>query len=152
MRLVLIGVVVVVVAVAAVMLAPRSTQHATAPQPVLPESTGTPAPPLASVEPSWITHPEIGFKTRAKLEEHFQKHGRDFNARDADAYLELAQTLRDRPAGGMVLEAVRRDHVVTRFDRASGAFIAFDRDLTIRTFFRPNDGEEYFRRQLEREP
>jgi hypothetical protein len=49
-----------------------------------------------------------------------------------------------------VLEAVRTDGVVTRFDRASGAFLAFDRDLTIKTFFRPYDGERYYTRQLAR--
>ena len=56
-----------------------------------------------------------------------------------------AQSLRDRPAGGEVLEAVRRDGVITRFDRRRGDFLAFDRDRTIRTFFRPNDGEAYLR-------
>ena len=51
---------------------------------------------------------------------------------------------------GIPLEAVRTDGVVTRFDRAQGAFLAFDRDRTIRTFFHPNDGERYFQRQLAR--
>jgi pyocin large subunit-like protein len=52
-----------------------------------------------------------------------------------------------------VLE-IRRpsDGVVSRFDRRSGAFLAFDSDGTIRTFFRPNDGESYFRRQARRAP
>jgi pyocin large subunit-like protein len=62
----------------------------------------------------------------------------------------MAQELRDRPIDGSVLEAARSDGVVTRFDRASGAFLAFNRDRTIRTFFKPNDGEAYFRRQLNR--
>ena len=46
----------------------------------------------------------------------------------------------------------RRTCVITRFDKSSGAFIAFDADGTIRTFFKPNVGEEYFRRQSERDP
>jgi pyocin large subunit-like protein len=65
-------------------------------------------------------------------------------------YLGLAQTLRDRSAGGDVLEIIRRDGVITRFDRSSGAFLAFNDDRTIRTFFKPNDGENYFRRQSKR--
>jgi pyocin large subunit-like protein len=40
--------------------------------------------------------------------------------------------------------------VITRFDRASGGFVAFDGDGVIRTFFAPNDGERYFRRQARR--
>ena len=31
-------------------------------------------------------------------------------------------------------------------DRRSGAFLAYNTDLTIRTFFRPNAGEAYFQR------
>ena len=41
-------------------------------------------------------------------------------------YLALAQALRDRPLGPRVVEAARPDGVVTRFDRDSGAFLAFD--------------------------
>ena len=62
----------------------------------------------------------------------------------------MAQLLRDAPLGSTVLEIRRPDGTVSRFDRASGAFIAFDADGTIRTFFKPNDGEVYFSRQLKR--
>ncbi len=65
----------------------------------------------------------------------------------------MAQTLRDAPAGGMVLEIVRpADGVVSRFDKSNGAFLAFNPDRTIRTYFKPNDGESYFRRQAKRPP
>ena len=97
-----------------------------------------------------VRHAEIGFASTERLADHFEKHGAEFKVATADGYLLLAQALRDRPAGGDVLEARRSDGVITRFDRASGAFIAFDNDRTIRTFFRPNDGENYFWRQLGR--
>ena len=67
-----------------------------------------------------------------------------------DRYLRLAQELRDRPAGGMILESVRSDGTIVRYDKSSGAFIAFNRDGTIRTFFRPDRGDAYFRSQLQR--
>jgi pyocin large subunit-like protein len=67
-----------------------------------------------------------------------------------DAYLQAAQTLRDAPTGGDVLEVRRADGVISRFDRRDGSFIAVNPDGTIRTFFRPNDGEAYFRRQATR--
>ena len=65
-------------------------------------------------------------------------------------YLRLAQELRDRAPGGLVLEAVRGDGVIVRYDQATGAFIAFERDGRIRTFFRPAGGDAYFRGQLRR--
>lgn len=98
-----------------------------------------------------VRHAAIGFRTPERLAEHFEKHGAEFGGLTADGYLLMAQALRDRPAGGDVLEMVREDGVITRFDRATGAFIAFDRDFTIRTFFRPVDGEAYYHRQSRRE-
>lgn len=104
-----------------------------------------------SAGPDGSARAAIGFRDPAHLAEHFQKHGSEFGVRTAQEYLGLAQRLRDRPVGGDVLEAVRGDGTVTRFDRSSGAFLAFEPNGMIRTFFRPNDGEAYFRRQLSRE-
>ncbi|MDZ7632830.1 MAG: hypothetical protein U5K74_16195 [Gemmatimonadaceae bacterium] len=93
-----------------------------------------------------------GFTSRQRLREHYDKHGEEFPGLSIEAYLLAAQALRDAPVGGSALEVRRRDGVVTRFDRTSGAFLAANRDGTIRTFFRPNDGEAYFRRQASRTP
>ncbi|WP_309670032.1 hypothetical protein [Gemmatimonas sp.] len=95
----------------------------------------------------------IGFRSTARLVEHYEKHGREFGTVSQAQYLQLAQQLRDAPVGGDVLEVVRQaDGVISRFDKASGAFLAADPDGTIRTFFKPNDGEAYFRRQARRSP
>jgi pyocin large subunit-like protein len=91
-----------------------------------------------------------GFRSRKQFEEHFAKHGREFGNVTPDEYLHLAQELRDAPAGGPILEIAKPDGVITRFDKRSGALGAYNRDRTIRTFFKPNDGERYFRRQASR--
>jgi pyocin large subunit-like protein len=93
---------------------------------------------------------EIGFATRRKFLDHYEKHGAEFGLISQEEYLRQAQILRDSPAGGDILEAVRADGVITRFDRKTGAFLAFNPDLIIRTYFKPNDGERYFRRQSKR--
>lgn len=97
-----------------------------------------------------ITRPDVGFASAERLDEHYRKHGREFGSIGRDRYLRLAQALRDGPVGGAVLQAVRPDGVITRFDRSSGAFVAFGTDGVIRTFFAPNDGERYFHRQARR--
>jgi hypothetical protein len=99
-----------------------------------------------------IRNAGVGFKSRQRLIEHFDKHGAEFPGYSMAQYLAAAQALRDRPAGGAVLEAVRSDGVITRFDKDQGAFLAVERSGHIRTFFRPNDGEAYFRRQMRRRP
>lgn len=97
-----------------------------------------------------VSHADIGFRSQKALDDHFAKHGREFGTIDRDEYLRLAQALRDAPIGSDVLEAVREDRVTSRFRRSRGEFVAFNPDLTLRTFFKPNDGEAYFRRQAER--
>ena len=92
----------------------------------------------------------IGFADQRRLDEHYDKHGSEFGRITKQDYLRQAQLLRDAEVGGPVLQTVRSDGVTTKFDRQTGAFVAFNRNGTIRTFFKPNDGERYYRRQAER--
>lgn len=120
------------------------------------EPTERPAAPAAqpkSSSPSSNTAVDarVGFTSKRALEEHFAKHGREFGSLSQAEYLRLAQELRDAAATGSVREARRDDGVTTRFDTRSGAFVAFNPDKTIRTFFKPNDGLRYFERQLDKE-
>jgi hypothetical protein len=91
-----------------------------------------------------------GFRSRAQLDEHYAKHGAEFGHISEAEYLRLAQELRDAPVGGPILEARRPNGQFSRFDRRQGYFGAYNPDGTIRTFFIPNDGERYFRRQARR--
>ena len=81
------------------------------------------------------------------MDEHYAKHGAEFGHISEAEYLRLAQELRDAPVGGPVLEARRPNGQFSRFDRRKGYFGAYNPDRTIRTFFIPNNGERYFRRQ-----
>jgi len=113
------------------------------------ERVAGPAVPAAA---AGVARPEVGFRSPRDLAEHHAKHAAEFGGISEAEYLRRAQSLRDRPAGGSVLELVRADGVITRFDRATGDFLATDPDGTIRTFFRPNAGEAYFQRQAKRSP
>jgi len=135
-------VVALALAAAAITLMPRPVHHAPRARVAVPQ-----APLETEFAPA---RPEIGFRTHEGLAEHYRKHGLEFGSISMDRYLRLAQALRDRPAGGLILEAVRGDGVIVRYDKSSGAFIAFNRDGTIRTFFRPDRGDAYFRSQLQR--
>ncbi len=92
----------------------------------------------------------VGFADARRLDEHFEKHGAEFGRITKQDYLRQAQLLRDAKVGDPILETVRRDGVTTRFDKQTGAFIAFNPNGVIRTFFKPNAGERYYRRQAER--
>jgi pyocin large subunit-like protein len=91
-----------------------------------------------------------GFRSKRQFDEHYAKHGAEFGRISQQEYLERAQALRDAPAGGPILEAVTPEGIVSKFDRRSGSFGAYNSDRTIRTFFMPNAGERYFRRQAQK--
>ncbi len=91
-----------------------------------------------------------GFRTRDMMLQHYAKHGKEFGNISVDQYLRMAQELRDAPKSDGLLEAVREDGVITRFQRKTGYFGAYNPDRTIRTFFIPADGERYFLRQARR--
>jgi pyocin large subunit-like protein len=91
-----------------------------------------------------------GFRSKSQFDEHYRKHGAEFGGISQQEYLRLAQALRDAPAGGPILQAVRPDGGFTRFDKSKGYFGAYNRDRTSRTVFIPNDGERYFHRQAKR--
>ncbi len=103
---------------------------------------------LLSILVLWAGGP--GFRSERQLDEHYRKHGREFGGISKREYVKLAQELRDAPAGGPVLQIVRGDGVITRFDRRHGWFGAYNPDGTIRTFFIPAAGESYFHRQARR--
>ena len=107
-----------------------------------------PAPGDAGTGKTWGTR--VGFVNERRLDEHYDKHGPEFGRITKQDYLHQAQLLRDAKAGDPILEIVRGDGVVSRFDRQTGAFIAFNANGVIRTFFKPNDGERYYKRQAER--
>lgn len=98
----------------------------------------------------WLYASGPGFRTPALLDEHYAKHGAEFGSITKAEYLRLAQELRDAPVGGPILEARAPNGEFSRFDKRHGYFGAYNRNGTIRTFFIPNNGERYFRRQAER--
>lgn len=92
-----------------------------------------------------------GFRSARQFNDHFEKHGAEFGQITKADYLRMAQELRDAPVSNDILESIREsDGVITKFDRKRGYFGAFNKDRTIRTFFIPNDGERYFKRQARR--
>lgn len=97
-----------------------------------------------------LTAASPGFRSQQQLVEHYHKHGSEFGNISMAEYLRRAQDLRDAPSGPTILRADRPGGIMTKFDRRRGWFGSYNRDGTVRTFFVPNDGERYFRRQAGR--
>jgi pyocin large subunit-like protein len=82
----------------------------------------------------------------ASLADHFERHGADFRAKDAGEYARMAWELHERSKRGGLLVKVDDDGTHRVFDPKTGAFGAYNRDGTTKTFFKPNS-RDYFARQ-----
>jgi pyocin large subunit-like protein len=80
------------------------------------------------------------------LEDHFVRHGRDFNARDAEDYAAQASGLLQRARTSGLPAKRAGDGTIRVFDPSTGAFGAYNSDGTTKTFFKPGN-PSYFDRQ-----
>lgn len=80
------------------------------------------------------------------LEDHFIRHGPDFRSRDADHYAAEAWAFRQRALQTGLPMKLDSDGTLRVFDPATGAFAAYNRDGTTKTYFKPGS-RDYFARQ-----
>ncbi len=80
------------------------------------------------------------------LPDHFARHGADFHARDADDYARMAWEFGQRSKQGEFDTKVDEEGTRRVFDPRTGAFAAYNRDGTTKTYFKPNS-RDYFARQ-----
>jgi pyocin large subunit-like protein len=81
-----------------------------------------------------------GFKGREQKEDHFWNHNREFEPEFAspDAYESAAIEFLSRELGNTILECVRRNGDVIRFDTRSNEFAICDRDGYLKTYYKPD--------------
>ena len=106
-----------------------------------PAAKSPPSSPPAVAPPTRQTWGNV-----ASLEDHFQRHGADVAAKNADDYARKAWEFRQRARSGELLLKIDADGVQRVFDPKSGLFAAYNRDGTTKTFFKP-DSRGYFERQ-----
>jgi pyocin large subunit-like protein len=82
----------------------------------------------------------------ASLPDHFARHGGDFGARNAEEYAGMAAELLQRAKAEGLPAKVDDEGVLRVFDPRTGAFGAYNRDGTTKTFFKPGS-RGYFERQ-----
>ena len=103
--------------------------------------------PVAKTSPAAKTPPtRETWGSPASLPDHFARHGADFSAKDADDYARLAWEFRERAKAERLPAKVDETGVRRVFDPKTGAFAAYNRDGTTKTFFKPGS-PGYFERQ-----
>jgi len=82
----------------------------------------------------------------ASLQDHFDRHGRDFGAKSPDDYAAQAWRFRQRAVAEKLPMKLDTDGTVRVFDPKTRAFASFNRNGTTKTYFRP-DNPSYWQRQ-----
>jgi hypothetical protein len=82
----------------------------------------------------------------ATLPDHFARHGSDFGAASAEDYARLAWQFLQRAKAEGLPAKVDPTGTLRVYDPANGAFAAYNRDGTTKTFFKPGS-PSYFDRQ-----
>lgn len=81
------------------------------------------------------------------LQDHYDRHGRDFSATSPDDYARQAWLFLQRAASeGLPAKLDDTDGTIRVWDPKTRAFAAYNRDGTTKTFFRP-ESPTYFQRQ-----
>jgi filamentous hemagglutinin len=79
-----------------------------------------------------------GFADPARPLDHYARHGADFGATTAPRYEQMADAFLNGPCGTGVLQKVRANGDVVRYDPATQAFGVVKTDGTIRTYYKPD--------------
>ena len=112
-------------------------------------STVSHHPPSATAgapAPSTALRSGASWGNPASLPDHFARHGADFGARDAEEYARMAAEFLQRAKAEGLPAKVDGSGVLRVFDPRSGAFAAYNRNGTTKTFFKPGS-PGYFDRQ-----
>lgn len=83
----------------------------------------------------------------ASLQDHYDRHGADFQSKSPDDYAAQAwHFLQRAKAGELLMKWDDADRTLRVFDPRTRAFAAYNRDGTTKTYFRPNSAT-YWSRQ-----
>ncbi|MEG0072087.1 MAG: hypothetical protein RR692_02720 [Raoultibacter sp.] len=87
------------------------------------------------------------FASQEKFDQHYKKHGREFGEISQDEYLQKANDLIASTSSTVKTKREKDDGDTCYYDTATNEFLVLNKKGVIRTFFRPNDGIDYFNRQ-----
>ena len=88
---------------------------------------------------------EYTFRNEDRLDDHYEKHGKEMGFKDAESYEEAASEVVNNPDALHKTEKEDGDDVYYLKD--TNEFVVVSGDGYIRTYFNPNDGINYYNRQ-----
>ena len=93
---------------------------------------------------------KIEFETPESMQKHYVKHGEEYGDISIESYLSLANELANMPVSDDVEKIVRSDGSTAIYRFSANDFLVVTKDGSIRTFFKPKNGKEYWAYEHER--
>lgn len=93
---------------------------------------------------------EIRFETSESMRKHYMKHSKEYGDISIESYLSLANELANAPASDDVEKIARSDGSTAIYRFSTNDFLVVTKDGSIRTFFKPKSGKEYWAYEHER--
>ena len=93
---------------------------------------------------------KIEFETPESMQKHYVKHGEEYGDISTESYVSLANELVNAPASYDVEKIVRSDGSTAIYRFSTNDFLVVTKDGSIRTFFKPKNGKEYWAYEHER--
>jgi pyocin large subunit-like protein len=91
------------------------------------------------------SYSEYSFSSEQALQDHFNKHGSEFGYSTKEEYLQGAINVIENPAS--LKEIEKEDGDIVYYLQSTNEIVFVSPSGTIRTYFRPDDGIDYFNRQ-----
>ena len=96
--------------------------------------------------------PDYGWGRPDTLQDHFDRHGPDFNSQSPEDYARQAQEFFKRGVDERLPTKVDTDGTIRIYDPDTNEFGAYNADGTTRTYFKPDDGIDYWNKQKGTDP
>lgn len=93
---------------------------------------------------------EVRFETPEKMQKHYDKHIDKYGNISISEYIALANELVNAKDTDDIERIIRSDESTAIYRFSTNDFLVITKDGYIRTFFKPDDGEAYWREEHER--
>ena len=91
-----------------------------------------------------------GFESEKALQKHLKKHLGEFDGISKKEYVARAKKLRAASLSDKIEKVERSDGSISKYNKDTNEFLVINKNGTIRTYFKPADGEKYWEYEHER--
>jgi pyocin large subunit-like protein len=102
----------------------------------------------SSIRPSSKSSTPVNRFSELTRDIHFEKHGKEYDAKNVDEYEMLAKEFRDSPIDKNTREFISQGGLKFKYNLKSNDFLIYKNDGEFVTFYKPDRGLDYWEDQV----